>query len=87
MRRSNSDRASEGIVGDGNLGAPAPKATPLSDLTLSSWRISCLESKKIFEVVQAIRDYDPTKVTCPDCSSKKVERLWSEVFAITSKKS
>ncbi len=54
---------------------------------MAVYELSCLECKKKFEVVQAIRDYNPTKVTCPDCSSKKVERLWSEVFAVTSKKS
>ncbi len=54
---------------------------------MAVYEFSCLECKKKFEVVQAIRDYDPTKVTCPDCSSKKVERLWSKVFTVTSKKS
>jgi putative FmdB family regulatory protein len=51
------------------------------------YEFDCLDCKKKFEVTQAIRDYDPKKVACPDCGRKKVERVWSEVFALTSKKS
>jgi hypothetical protein len=28
-----------------------------------------------------------TDVRCPGCGSSKVERIWSRVFAVTSKKS
>jgi putative FmdB family regulatory protein len=54
---------------------------------MAVYEFTCLECEKKFEVVQAIRDYDPKKVTCPHCSSNKVERIWSEVFTVTSKKS
>ena len=47
----------------------------------------CLDCKKEFEVIAAVSDYDASKVTCPECSSQKVERRWSPVFAVTSKKS
>jgi putative FmdB family regulatory protein len=47
----------------------------------------CNDCQKKFEVVKPIKEYDPKKVTCPKCDSKKVERRWSTVYAVTSKKS
>jgi putative FmdB family regulatory protein len=42
---------------------------------------------KSFERIETVKDHDPAKVRCPKCKSKKVERRWSSVFAVTSKKS
>jgi putative FmdB family regulatory protein len=47
----------------------------------------CRGCSKEFEVVQPISEFDPKKVKCPECGSRKVERRWSRVVAITSKKS
>lgn len=47
----------------------------------------CRDCNKPFEVVLSVADYDPQKVECPGCGGKKVERRWSGVSAITSKKS
>lgn len=47
----------------------------------------CHKCNKSFEVIQTVAEYDPSKVRCPECKSKKVERRWSRVFAVTSKKS
>ncbi|MFQ5877709.1 MAG: zinc ribbon domain-containing protein [Acidobacteriota bacterium] len=47
----------------------------------------CLDCKKSFELTRQIERYDPRKVKCPECESKKVERSWSEVFVETSRKS
>lgn len=51
------------------------------------YEFGCKKCKKDFEIVQSISDYDPAKVECPDCHSKNVERHYSRVHAITSKKS
>lgn len=47
----------------------------------------CNNCRKKFEVMKTIKAYDPKKVKCPKCNSKKVERLWSTVYTVTSKKS
>ena len=47
----------------------------------------CNGCKKKFELIKPVKEYDPKKVTCPKCRSKKVERRWSTVYAVTSKKS
>ena len=47
----------------------------------------CHKCEKPFEIVESITDHDPGKVRCPSCKSKKVERRWSRVVAVTSKKS
>jgi putative FmdB family regulatory protein len=47
----------------------------------------CKKCGKSFEVIASISQYDATKVRCPGCKSRKVERRWSSVFAKTSKKS
>ena len=47
----------------------------------------CRKCGESFERVESIKEHDPSKVRCPECKSKKVERRWSPVFAVTSKKS
>ncbi len=47
----------------------------------------CRDCKKPFEVVLSVAGCDPEKVECGGCGGKHVERRWSEVTAITSKKS
>lgn len=47
----------------------------------------CHKCGKPFEIVESVTRYDPTRVRCPSCKSKKVERRWSRVFTVTSKKS
>jgi putative FmdB family regulatory protein len=47
----------------------------------------CAKCDKEFEVIRSVREYDPAKVRCPECRSRRVERRWSRVFAVTSKKS
>jgi putative FmdB family regulatory protein len=47
----------------------------------------CKDCHKPFEIVQPMAAYDPSSVTCPGCGSRRVERRWTSVFAVTSKKS
>ena len=47
----------------------------------------CRKCGKSFERVETVKEHESAKVHCPECKSKKVERRWSSVFAVTSKKS
>jgi putative FmdB family regulatory protein len=51
------------------------------------YEFHCKKCGKSFEIVRSMSEYDPKKVKCPSCQSKRVERRWSRVSAITSKKS
>ena len=51
------------------------------------YEFHCSDCKKTFEIVQSISAYSPKKVTCPECGGKHLERVWSRVYAVTSKKS
>jgi putative FmdB family regulatory protein len=51
------------------------------------YEFECLDCHKTFETAQSIANFDPGKVECPHCGGKKIDRIWSRVFAVTSKKS
>lgn len=51
------------------------------------YEFRCLKCKKKFEVVRSIAEMEKAKTKCPKCQSAKVERIWSSVYAVTSKKS
>jgi putative FmdB family regulatory protein len=51
------------------------------------YEFRCQECGKPFEVVESISRFKPARVRCPRCSSKKVERTWSRVYTVTTKKS
>lgn len=51
------------------------------------YEFACRACRKKFAVVKPITEYDPKKVACPKCKSKRVDRRWSGVFVKTSKKS
>lgn len=54
------------------------------------YEFRCLDCKKRFEIVESFAEHEkhkPGEATCPDCGKKNVERLWSDVVAVTSKKS
>jgi putative FmdB family regulatory protein len=46
----------------------------------------CRDCQKTFEILRPISQSSDT-VTCSHCGSGKVERIWSQVYAVTSKKS
>ena len=54
---------------------------------MPTYEFVCRDCGKTFEVTRPASKYEPAKVACPGCKSKSVERRWSRVFAITSKKS
>ena len=47
----------------------------------------CRNCRKKFEIVKTVAEYGKGKVKCPKCKSSKVERRWSSIFTVTSKKS
>jgi putative FmdB family regulatory protein len=47
----------------------------------------CRDCQKTFEVVRPISESSAGNLTCTHCGSAKVERTWSTVYAVTSKKS
>jgi putative FmdB family regulatory protein len=52
------------------------------------YEFRCNDCRKAFELVKSIKDYDSGTVKCPKCGKRKgVERIWSQVYAVTSKKS
>jgi putative FmdB family regulatory protein len=51
------------------------------------YEFHCRPCKKDFELVLTVSEYDRQKIKCPHCGGTKVERIWSRVFAVTSKKS
>ena len=52
------------------------------------YEFRCKDCRKKFTVVQPISRYSAGTVKCPKCGRKKaVERQWSPVYAVTSKKS
>jgi putative FmdB family regulatory protein len=47
----------------------------------------CRDCQKTFEIVRPISDSSSRNVPCTHCGSTKTERIWSTVYAVTSKKS
>ena len=47
----------------------------------------CSDCRKNFSVTMTFSEYGKTKVVCPKCGSKKVQRQMSSFTAVTSKKS
>lgn len=54
---------------------------------MAVYEYRCLQCKKPFTLTVPIGSFDPAKVKCPRCRKKKIERRYSTVFAVTSKKS
>ena len=48
----------------------------------------CSDCRKAFTLVKTIKDHENSPAKCPKCGKRKpVERVWSTVYAVTSKKS
>jgi putative FmdB family regulatory protein len=54
---------------------------------MPTYEYRCQKCEKDFEIVESVTDHDPAKARCPECGSEDVERRWSQVYAVTSKKS
>ena len=51
------------------------------------YEFRCIKCRKAFKIEKAISAYDPSKVSCPKCRTRSVQRIISAVSVITSKKS
>ncbi|HXH06688.1 MAG TPA: zinc ribbon domain-containing protein [Vicinamibacterales bacterium] len=47
----------------------------------------CRDCQKPFELVQSMSEHSSAETKCPGCGGKNVERRWTSVYAVTSKKS
>ena len=47
----------------------------------------CRDCQKAFEIVRPLSESSSSNVKCTHCGSTKVERVWSTVHAVRSKKS
>ncbi len=54
---------------------------------MPTYEYQCLDCKEVFTRVESIRAPRKALPTCPECKSRRVERILSPVFAKTSKKS
>jgi putative FmdB family regulatory protein len=51
------------------------------------YEFQCHDCQKTFEVTQSVSEHEKGPVRCPQCSGTNVERTFSHVYAVTSKKS
>jgi putative FmdB family regulatory protein len=51
------------------------------------YEFHCRDCEKTFEVTQSVADHETAAVHCPHCDGTNVDRLVSQVHAVTSKKS
>lgn len=56
---------------------------------MAMYEYRCKECEHLFTVTQTISEHESHKgkPKCPECGSKKTERLWSGFFAKTASKS
>ncbi len=51
------------------------------------YEFTCKDCHKTFELSRPVSEAADRSTPCPHCGSQKTERVWSNVFAITGKKS
>lgn len=51
------------------------------------YEFRCRDCEKTFETVQSVAQHETTSARCPHCQGTNVERIMSQVYAVTSKKS
>jgi putative FmdB family regulatory protein len=51
------------------------------------YEFRCHDCQKTFEVVQSVAEHEKGSARCPDCKGTNLERVMSQVYAVTSKKS
>ena len=54
---------------------------------MPEYEFICHACHKPFTKILTLNEYETGKITCPKCSSAKVEQRVSEFYAVTSKKS
>jgi putative FmdB family regulatory protein len=56
-------------------------------LAMPVYEFVCRDCQKPFEIARPISEAHSTDVKCPGCGSGRVDRIYSQVYAKTSKKS
>ena len=57
-------------------------------MAMPVYEFRCGDCRKAFKIVKSVKEYDSAAVRCPRCGKRKtVERIWSRVYAVTSRKS
>ena len=51
------------------------------------YEFACRDCQKTFEIVRPMSESSSANVACTHCGSTNVERIWTTVHAVTSKKS
>lgn len=51
------------------------------------YEFSCQDCRKDFALVQTVVEHEHTTARCPICNGTNVVRKWTDVYAVTSKKS
>ena len=51
------------------------------------YEFKCDNCRKRFTFMKPITAYNPKRVACPKCRSRRVRRVWTAVNVVTSKKS
>lgn len=51
------------------------------------YEFRCAKCRKKFDVIKSIPEMEKSKIKCPKCKSVKVERIWSQAYVVTSRKS
>ena len=54
---------------------------------MPAYEFECLNCGKDVTLIMTFSEYEKEKYKCPDCGSKRLERLVSPVQVVTSKKS
>ena len=54
---------------------------------MPAYEFECLKCGKDVTLIMTISEYEKEKYKCPDCGSKRLERLVSPVQVVTSKNS
>lgn len=50
------------------------------------YEFQCMNCKETFTVKMTVMEMEKAKITCPKCSSEKVEKTISQFYTVTSKK-
>lgn len=54
---------------------------------MPSYEFECKKCNKVFTIILSLEDYKKEKIKCPECGSTDVKRIYSQFYAVTSKKS
>ena len=54
---------------------------------MPAYEFVCRDCQKAFEIVHPVTESHPSDLKCPACGSRSVDRFYTHVYAVTSRKS